>query len=88
MLTLLSFLAPYAIALINHPSWPARWKRTIAIAVSLLLTLIVLGFYYWQTGDVMPQWPVLILLGLVVSQAAFTLLWPSTKRVEAKHGAR
>lgn len=87
-LTLLSMFAPYAIALINHPSWPARWKRVVAVVVSLALTLGVLAFYYASTGDTIPQWPVLILLGLVVSQAAFTLLWPSTKRVEAKHGAR
>lgn len=88
VLTLLSIFAPYAIALINHPSWPAAWKRTVAVTVSLILTLVVLGFYYVSTGDAIPQWPALILLGLVVSQAAFTLLWPSTKRVEARHGAQ
>jgi len=88
VLTLLSVLAPYAIAFINHPSWPAGSKRIIAVAVSLALTLVVLGGYYAFTGDLVPQWPVLILLGVVVSQAAFSALWPHVKDLEGRHGTR
>ncbi|QYM76928.1 hypothetical protein [Leucobacter luti] len=86
VLTLLSFFAPYAIALINHPGWKAGSKRLVAIAVSFMLTVAVLALYYLQTGDTIPQWPVLLLLALVVSQAAYTLLWPSAKNVEGRHG--
>lgn len=86
VLTLLSFFSPYAIALINHPGWKPGSKRLIAILVSVVLTVIVLGLYYFQTGDIVPQWPALLFLGLVVSQAAYTLLWPSAKNVEGRHG--
>ncbi len=87
VLTLLSVLAPYAIALINHPSWPAGSKRVVAIAVSFVLTVVVLAGYFVMTGDLIPQWPVLLLLGIVVSQAAYTALWPSVKSIEGRHGA-
>lgn len=88
VLTLLSFLAPYAIALINHPSWKAGSKRLVAIVVSLLLTLIVLVLYFIMTGDRIPSWPVLILLAIVVSQAAYLLLKDSATQVEARYGIK
>ena len=89
VLTLLAFFAPYAIALINHPGWPARWKYVVSIAVSLALTVIVLALYYLMSGDTIPQWPVLLLLSIVVTQAAYALiLKPSAAALEAKHGSR
>lgn len=89
VLTLLAFFAPYAIALINMPSWPAKWKRLVSIVVSLVLAVLVLGLYYLMTGDTIPQWPVLLLLSIVVTQAAYALiLKPSAAALEAKHGAR
>lgn len=86
--TLLAFFAPYAIAIINHPAWKASSKRLVAIVVSIMLAALVILFYYWMTGDVLPDWPVLILLCIVVTQAAFTLLWSSAKQVEGRHGRR
>lgn len=88
ILTLLAFFAPYAIAIINHPSWDPKWKRLVAIIVSIVLALVVMVLYYLMTGDVIPQWPVLLLLAIVVTQAAYALvLKPTAKSVEAKHGA-
>lgn len=86
VLTLLSFFAPYAIALINHPGWKSGSKRLVAIVVSIVLALIVLVGYYLMTGDMLPSWPVLVLLAIIVTQAAFTLLWSSAKTVEGRHG--
>lgn len=86
VLVLLSFFAPYAIALINHPSWKAGSKRLIAIVVSIVLGAIVLAGYYFMTGDLLPDWPVLILLAILVCQAAYTLLYKSAITVEGKHG--
>lgn len=88
VLTLLAFFAPYAIALINHPGWKAGSKRIVAVAVSIALALVVLGLYYLLTGDVPLGWPWMVLLAIVVAQAAFTLLWKSVKDVEGRHGIK
>lgn len=88
ILVLLSFFAPYAIALINHPSWKAGSKRLVAVVVSIVLTGLVMALYYVMTGDLVPDWPVLILLAITVSQAAYTLLYKSATEVEAKHGIK
>lgn len=83
VLTLLSLFAPYAVALINQPSWPAKWKRAVAIIVAVLLAAVVLALYYLLTGDVLPEWPWLILLAIVVSQASYALLLkPSASTLE------
>lgn len=81
VLTLLAFFAPYAIAVINKPAWPARVKKWVAILVPILLALLVLVVYYISTGDVVPAWPVLLLLAVVVCQASYALVTKST----AKH---
>lgn len=89
ILTLLAFFAPYAIAIINHPAWAPKWKRLVAIIVSIVLALVVMVLYYVMTGDLIPQWPVLLLLAVVVTQAAYALvLKPSAKSVETQLGAR
>lgn len=88
VLTLLSFFSPYAIALINHPSWKAGSKRLVAVAVSIALTLLVLVFYYAMTGDLVPSWPIMVLLALAIGQAAYTLLKSSATRVEARYGVK
>lgn len=88
VLTLLAFLSPFAVALINHPSWPTGSKRLVSIVVSVVLAGVVLGLYFVMTGDVIPQWPVLILLAIVVQQAAYALVLKSTsKEVEGRYGA-
>lgn len=74
VLTLLSLLAPYAIALINRPAWPAAKKRLVAVIVAVVLAAIVLAFYYVSTGAAVPDWPVLVLLAILVSQASYALV--------------
>lgn len=85
VLTLLAFFAPYAVAIINEPRWPAAWKKAVAIIVALALALVVLGFYVWMTGDVPASWPVLILLTLVVMQASYAMVTkPTATAIEEK----
>ena len=86
VLTLMNLVAPYAIALINQPSWPAKWKRTVAVGVSVLLAGVVLAGYYWVTGERIPDWSALILLSIITTQAAYTQLYKSATRVEGRHG--
>lgn len=74
ILTLLSLLAPYVIALINRPSWSANTKRIVAVVASVVLAAAVIAFYYVYTGDVVPSWPALVLLAIVVVQASHALL--------------
>lgn len=79
VLVLLGFFAPYAIALVNQPSWTPTSKKLISIAVSIALALVSLVFYYFITGDelVWENWPMLVILFILVSQASYTLV---TKR--------
>lgn len=86
VLTLLAFFAPYAIALINHPGWKAGSKRLVAIVVSIALAIVVMVLYYLLTGDVVPQWPVMIILAIIVVQAAYTRLYQSATNLEGRHG--
>lgn len=72
--TLLALLAPYLIAVINQPRWSTNAKRLVAVAASLVLTLVSLAIYYAMTGDTVPQLPALLLLGLSVSQMSHGLL--------------
>lgn len=88
VLTLLAFFAPFAIAFINHPGWKAGSKRLVAIIVSIVLGLAVLGFYYLLTGETPPGWPWLILLAIVVTQAAYALLRKTVTDIEYRHGTR
>lgn len=78
VLVLLGLLAPYVQALIQRPEWSAAVKKWVAVAVAVVLTAVVLAFYYVYTGDVVPAWPVLVLLALVVAQASYTLVTKST----------
>ncbi|MEJ6490761.1 hypothetical protein PQI23_13625 [Leucobacter sp. USCH14] len=88
VLTLLAFFSPFAIALINHPTWPSGSKRIVSIVVSVVLAAIVLVLYFVMTGDVVPHWPVFVLLAIVVQQAAYALiLKTSAKNIEGKYGA-
>lgn len=81
VLVLLALAAPYAVAALNGalPFVKKPWqKKMVAIAVALVLTAAVLAFYYAYTGDVIPQWPVLVLLAIVVAQASYALVTKST----------
>lgn len=81
VLVLLALVAPYAVAALNGalPFVKKPWqKKAVAIIVAALLTAAVLAFYYAYTGDVIPQWPVLVLLAIVVAQASYALVTKST----------
>lgn len=81
VLVLLSFFAPYAIAALNGvlPFVKKSWQRkAVTIAVAILLTAIVFVFYYAMTGEPLPNWPVLVLLALVVIAASYALVTKQT----------
>lgn len=78
VLVLLALAAPYVQALIQRPTWSATVKKVVAVAVAIVLTAVVLLFYYVYTGDTVPAWPVLILLAIVVAQASYTLVTKNT----------
>lgn len=88
VLVLLGLIAPYVIGALNGvlPFVTKPWqKKTLAVVVAGLLAAVVLAFYYVYTGDVVPNWPTLVLLGIVVVQASYSLFTKSSaSAVEAK----
>lgn len=88
VLAIINLLAPLAIGLINSPKWAPKYKRLVSVAVSVLLSLFALAIFYAQ-GEPLPNWPTLILLGILVSQTSYTLLLkaPSTQ-IEKEYGVQ
>ena len=81
VLVLLGLLAPYIVGFLNGVLTFVQkpWQRkALAIVVAVILAGVVLAFYYAYTGDVVPQWPVLVLLAIVVVQASYALITKST----------
>ncbi|GAA2892615.1 hypothetical protein [Microbacterium esteraromaticum] len=78
VLVLLALPAPYVQALIQRPAWSRTVKKVVALVVALVLTAVVLGFYYVYTGDTVPAWPALVLLAIVVTQASYVMVTKST----------
>ncbi|QMU97858.1 hypothetical protein FVO59_12050 [Microbacterium esteraromaticum] len=78
VLVLLALLAPYVQALIQRPEWSPTVKKIVAVGVALALTTVVLAFYYVYTGDTIPDWPVLVLLAIVVAQASYAMVTKTT----------
>lgn len=81
VLVLLALVAPYAVAAINGalPFIRKPWqKKLVAVVVSLVLTAVVLAFYFVYTGDTVPDWPVLVLLAIVVAQTSYSLVTKQT----------
>ena len=84
IVTILGILAPYAIAIVNRPEWPAGAKKVVAVVVSVLIAGLALVIYFAATGAPLPQWWVLLFLGLFVTQASYALVTkPSAARLEA-----
>jgi hypothetical protein len=77
VLVLLALLAPYLQAVIQRPKWSPIVKKVLAVTLAIALTAVVLVLYYAYTGDLIPDWPALILLAMVVAQASYALV---TKR--------
>jgi len=73
-LILLNFFAPYATSIVVKPEWPTAAKKWVAIVVALLLATFVLLIAFFGFGVPVPAWPVLLLLGVVVSQAAYDVV--------------
>jgi hypothetical protein len=71
---LLNFFAPYAVALVVDPAWPAKYKKLVAIITSMVLSAVVLIFAVLVGGYVMPAWPVLAFLAIAVAQASYDLV--------------
>lgn len=71
---LLNFFAPYAVALVIDPAWPARYKKFVAIVTSLVLTALVILFAVLVGGITVPAWPILVLLAIAVAQASYDLI--------------
>jgi len=77
---LLAFLSPYAIAVINHPSWPAKYKRLVALVVTAVLAGVSMFLFYALTGYVYPEPAQFFLLFLLISQAAYALVLKSSAK--------
>lgn len=85
VLVLLALVAPYVQALIQRPSWSPTVKKIVSVGLAVVLTAVVLAFYYVYTGETVPDWPVLVLLAIVVAQASYTLVTkPSATAVEQR----
>jgi hypothetical protein len=53
-------------------------KRVLSVVLAIVLTGLVLAFYYAATGEVVPDWPALALLAIVVAQTSYGLLTRDT----------
>lgn len=83
VLTLIAFFLPYAQAVLQRPTWTSAQKKLLTIGLSVAVTAIALVIYYAATGDVLPNWPIFILLVLSVAQASYAmLLGDSASRIE------
>jgi uncharacterized membrane protein len=49
-------------------------EGVVSVAASAMLAAVVILGYFWIAGDVVPDWPVLILLAIVVVQASYSLI--------------
>jgi hypothetical protein len=78
IITLLGFLSPYIIAIVNQPFWSTTQRKVVGVLGSLVLAAIALLIYYAASGEPLPQWWALLLLALVVSQASYALVTKST----------
>lgn len=71
---LINFFAPYVVSLVSDVKWPSAAKKWVAIGVALLLAGIALVLYYVISGDAIPSWPSLLLLGVVVTQFSYSVV--------------
>lgn len=84
ILTLLSFFAPYAIALVNRPTWSASAKRLMSVGVSVLLAAAVWVLYFAITGDGLTDWPKMIILAVVITQASYALVTEESSKAVSR----
>jgi uncharacterized membrane protein YccC len=77
---LLAFLSPYAIAIVNDPIWPAKYKRLVSLIVTGVLAGLCMALFYMMTGYVYPNPAQFFLLFLLISQAAYALVLKSSAK--------
>lgn len=75
---ILGLLAPYVVAIVNRPQWSPNAKRIVSVLAVAALTAAALVLFYAVTKEPVPEWPQLVLLAIVVSQAAYALLLKPT----------
>jgi len=90
VLLLLSFFGTYATAALN--GWlefvKEPWqKKVVSAVVSVILAAVVIVFYYAMTGDVLPSWPVFVILSIMTAAASYAIVTKRTaSRVERSAG--
>lgn len=84
MIVLVGFFAPYAVAALNGllPFVKQPWqKKVVTVTVAAALAVLVVVFYYAITGDVVPAWPLFVILALLVVSTSYALV---TRKTAAK----
>ena len=74
--SILGLVVPILYGFIKSPTWSSTVNRIVSIALSLVTSAVVLAVYYLGAGfdaSSPAAWAQAILLGLVVSQAAYAL---------------
>jgi hypothetical protein len=83
VLVLVNFFAPYLISLATAAFWPKAAKKWVSIGISVLLTAVVILVAHFGFAFVIPAWPQLLILGVLVSQTAYSVLLKDTADVVA-----
>lgn len=74
VMLLLNFFAPYFTSIAISPRWPVKYKKIVAVLMAFVLAALVLVIAYVGFGIAIPEWPVLLLMGVAVSQASYDLV--------------
>jgi hypothetical protein len=74
LVVVLTFLSPLAIAVVNQEFWAPRYKKVVSVAAAALLAAMAIAIYYALTKEPLPDWPILVLIGVAVSQLSYTLV--------------
>lgn len=85
---ILGFLAPLAIAAINQPWWPTKYRQAVALVVSLVLAVVALlaTNAFAHTEPTIPGVLSIIFLVIGVAQAAYALIFkPSGVAGQVEH---
>lgn len=78
IVTLISFFLPYVQAILQRPGWSTTQKRVLSVVLSLVVTAVAMLVYYFGTGDVLPAWPIFILIALGAAQLSYGLVTRET----------
>jgi hypothetical protein len=74
VLVLINFVMPYVVSIATSPAWPKTATKWVSIGLSALAAAAVLLVAHFGFGFAIPAWPQLIILGIVVTQASYSLL--------------